>query len=113
MSKSKEVAPVAPKYEIISTMHGDFKTLKYTETYKRRKPWAPVNPKLVVSFIPGTVIEIMVKEGQHVKEGDKLILFKAMKMDSVITAESSGVIKKIHASVGDIVPKGSLILEFE
>ncbi|MCX4358268.1 MAG: acetyl-CoA carboxylase biotin carboxyl carrier protein subunit [Rikenellaceae bacterium] len=111
MAKSK--TEETPEYQVISTMHGDFKTTRVTETYRRRKPWEPADPKHVINFIPGTVVEIKVKVGDKVAEGDDLILFKAMKMDSMIKSDMDGVIKSVNVAVGDRLPKGTVMIEFE
>lgn len=97
----------------ISTIHGTFETERVTPTYLRRKKWAPKNLKHVLSFIPGTVSELYVKEGDTVAEGDKLMTFKAMKMESVIYAEFSGKVDAILVEIGKVVPKGEVMIAFE
>ena len=82
----------------------------------KQKDWhrgIKINPKHLLSFIPGTIVEVKVAPGDKVKEGDDLILFKAMKMDSMIQSETEGIVKTVHVVPGDKVPKGFLLLEFE
>lgn len=105
--KEKEV-----EYGVVSTRHGNFKTI-ITRKWQNRKPWEPVNPKEVRSFIPGTVIELKVKEGQKVKEGDLLMVYRAMKMDNNILAEQGGKIAKIFVKQGDNLPNRALMMEYE
>lgn len=100
------------KYDILSTMHGDFKTT-FNKKHLLRKGWTPVNPKELRSFIPGTVVEICVKEGEQVQESDMLMVYKAMKMNNNIRADKAGVIKKIYVSEGDNLPNRALMIEFE
>ncbi|MFI3265923.1 MAG: biotin/lipoyl-containing protein [Rikenellaceae bacterium] len=100
------------KYDIVSTRHGDFQTT-FNKKHLLRKKWQPVNPKELKSFIPGTVVEICVKEGQSVKESDILMIYKAMKMNNNIRADKDGVIKKIYVKEGDNLPNRALMLEFE
>lgn len=116
--KAKEVKE-APKvkvepvqYDTLTTKHGDYQTT-LTEAYKNRKPWAAPNPKEVYSFIPGTILELTVPVGGSVKKGEKLLMFKAMKMNNTFLSPADGTVKKIHVEVGEIVPKGRLLLEFE
>ncbi|MFI3267586.1 MAG: acetyl-CoA carboxylase biotin carboxyl carrier protein subunit [Rikenellaceae bacterium] len=97
----------------IYTENGGFETLAVTPTHLRRKKWQPKNPKLVLSIIPGTIVEISVKVGDEVAVGDQLMIFKAMKMDSVVCSEIDGKVKALHCSEGDIVSKGTTIIEFE
>jgi biotin carboxyl carrier protein len=78
-----------------------------------RKPYTPADPKKVVSFIPGTVLDILVKEGQEVKKGDDLMILDAMKMQNKLKSFGDGKIKKIVVKKGDKVSKGTLLLELE
>lgn len=79
--------------------------------FAKRKPYQPVNPNLVFSFIPGTVTEIMVREGETVEKGDALLVLDAMKMQNRLKSAVKGRIKKIYAKTGDRVAKGILLIE--
>ena len=81
--------------------------------FENRKKYSPLDPKLILSFIPGTVLDIMVKEGQDVEKGDDLMILDAMKMQNILKSAISGKVKKIHAKKGDKVSKGVLLLELE
>lgn len=102
--------PVA--YETLITKHGEYQTT-LTAAYKARKPWSAPDPKEVYSFIPGTILELTVPVGGTVKKGEKLLMFKAMKMNNTFLSPMDGTVKVIHVSVDEIVPKGRLLLEFE
>lgn len=108
--KTKSVEP--PKYDTLKTKHGDYKTT-IPDSYKNRKPWKRPDEREIFSFIPGTIISIDVEVGSVVKKGEKLLMFKAMKMDNTYLSPLDGVVKKIHVAIGDIVPKGNILLEFE
>ena len=54
-----------------------------------------------------------IKEGQHVKQGDVLMLIEAMKTFNEIKAPKSGVIKKIVALDNQPVEFGETLLIFE
>ena len=54
-----------------------------------------------------------VKEGQHVKQGDVLLLIEAMKTFNEIKAPKSGVIKKINALNSQPVEFGETLIIFE
>lgn len=89
-----------------------YKTL-FTKKHLNRKPWKPVDPSQVNTYIPGVVGKIFVNEGQFVEEGDKLIILEAMKMKNIITVPYSGIVKAIHVKEGQSIPKGSLIAEID
>ncbi len=86
---------------------------KFTKKYINRKSWAKPNPKMVSTVIPGTIVEIRVKEGDRVKRGDILFILEAMKMLNRIVAPIDGKIKSIFTIVGRSLAKGVVILEFE
>lgn len=64
------------------------------------------------SGMPGKIIQIKVKEGDSVQEGDPLLVMEAMKMENELRAPSEAKIKKIHVSGGDAVEKGTVLIEF-
>ncbi len=78
-----------------------------------RKPYSPINPKMVRSFMPGNIQEVFVKEGDAVEEGSRLCILEAMKMKNVIVAPFDGKVKKINVKVGDKVPKHFALVEME
>lgn len=45
--------------------------------------------------IPGNIINVLVKEGQQVKEGESLVVIEAMKMETNIVASCDGVVESI------------------
>lgn len=81
--------------------------------YANRKAWERPNPNMVVSFLPGTILEIMVKEGDTVKKGTSLLLFEAMKMHTLVNAPFDARVKSVAVAAGDKVPKGQLLIELE
>jgi biotin carboxyl carrier protein len=84
-----------------------------SKKFENRKKYQPLDPKKILSFIPGTVLDIMVEEGQSVDKGDNLMILDAMKMQNQLKSAISGKILKIHASKGDRVSKGTLLIELE
>ena len=61
--------------------------------------------------MPGTILEILVKQGQRVREGQALVVMEAMKMEHRIQAPLAGEITKLHYSVGDRVEMGAILVE--
>ena len=60
--------------------------------------------------LPGTIADILVKEGKSVHAGDKLLVLEAMKMENAILAPASGKIESINVSSGDSVLGQQLLL---
>jgi acetyl-CoA/propionyl-CoA carboxylase biotin carboxyl carrier protein len=51
--------------------------------------------------------------GDTVAKGDLVVVLEAMKMEQPLNAHKDGVIKSISANVGETVPAGTVLLEFE
>lgn len=69
--------------------------------------------KEIKAPMPGLVLEIAVTEGQEVKEGDKLLILVAMKMENSILIHTSATIKRIAVTAGQAVDKGQLLVELD
>ena len=65
----------------------------------------------VMSPMPATVVAINATPGQHVIEGDTIIVLEAMKMELPIKAPRSGVVKAVHCAKGDLVQPGVNLVE--
>ncbi|PPR47017.1 MAG: Biotin carboxyl carrier protein of acetyl-CoA carboxylase [Alphaproteobacteria bacterium MarineAlpha5_Bin9] len=72
------------------------------------------SPMVGVAYLsPDPEKPAYVKEGQHVKQGDTLLLIEAMKTFNEIKAPKSGVIKKIVCLNSQPVEFGETLLVFE
>ena len=69
--------------------------------------------KEIKAPMPGMVLEINVMEGQEVKEGERLLILSAMKMENSILIHADGKIKKINIVAGQAVDKGQVLMELE
>ena len=63
--------------------------------------------------MPGQVAKIFVSAGDKIIKGDRVLVIEAMKMETIISAEKSGKIKKLHVSSGDNVETKDLLIEIE
>jgi biotin carboxyl carrier protein len=86
---------------------------RISKQFAKRKPYQPADPKLILSFIPGTVLEIMTSEGAAVKKGDNLMILDAMKMQNKLKCPMDGKVKTISVKKGDKVSKGTLLIELD
>jgi len=70
-------------------------------------------PGHVTSSMPGTIVEIMVKVGDTIKDGDPVLVVEAMKMENEVPAPVSGTVKAINVSKGDSVNPDEALVEIE
>lgn len=63
--------------------------------------------------MPGSVIDVRVKIGDHVEKGQPLVVLSAMKMEMVVQSPRAGVIKTLSIQPGMKLEGDDLILTFE
>ena len=110
MSKNNEKKDI--KYEEFIIENSVYLT-EVPESFKNRELYAPLDPKKVLAAIPGTIVDIYIKEGQMVKEGDDLLILEAMKMRNKVKSPLDGEIKSIKIKTGELVRKNSLLIEIK
>lgn len=108
-------ASAAAKRQVTDRFVVEFRkyTTELNQKFLERKPWVPKDDSKVLSFIPGTITKIYVKEGDHVEEGAPLMILEAMKMKNTVYVERPGKILKINVTEGERVPKSKVIFEFD
>ena len=75
-----------------------------------RRPKAQV-PGHVTTSMPGTIVDVLVKVGDAVKEGDPLLITEAMKMETEIHAPIAGKVSAVHVAKGDTVNPDEALIE--
>lgn len=73
-------------------------------------PAAPVAGTKVVSPLPGSIIKVLVSEGQAVKKGDTLLTLESMKMENAVAAEQDGTVKQICVTAGQTVMQDDVLI---
>ena len=68
---------------------------------------APGEP--VTSPMPGTILNVLVKVGDTVKEGQSLMVLEAMKMENEMMAPKAGKVVQIAVTKGQSVSTGDLL----
>ena len=61
--------------------------------------------------MPGTVLQVMAKVGQRVREGQHLMTLEAMKMEHKVLAPKAGEITKVNYAEGERVDMGSTLVD--
>lgn len=87
---------------------------KALATEVRTQPKAdPENAKQIGSPMPGMISGVVVKKGESIAKGQKLLTIEAMKMETVLYSDREGVIKDLLIKPGDVVQSGDLIISLE
>jgi acetyl-CoA/propionyl-CoA carboxylase biotin carboxyl carrier protein len=61
----------------------------------------------------GTIVKVLVAEGDAVDPGQALLVLEAMKMENHINAERGGTVKEIRVEAGDTVGTGDVLVVIE
>ena len=69
--------------------------------------------KFLICPMPGLLVALHVGEGDKVEAGQPLASVEAMKMENILRAEKSGVVKTVNAAQGDSLAVDAVILEME
>ena len=69
--------------------------------------------KYLICPMPGLLVALHVGEGDSVEAGQPLATVEAMKMENILRAEKTGVVKSVNAAQGDSLAVDAVILELE
>lgn len=78
---------------------------------KARKKTDPNCAGTLVAPMPGMVVNVLVKEGQHVDNGEPLVVLESMKMQMQLRSPFSGSVSKIAVQNKAQVEKGALLVQ--
>jgi len=67
----------------------------------------------VTAPMGGKILDIKVKPGDSVNEGDEVIILEAMKMELPVVTNDSGTVKEIKCKIGDAVDAEAVLVEIE
>ena len=67
----------------------------------------------LTATMPGTVIRVLVGEGDEVQPRQPLVVLEAMKMETPVVSPYEAVVRSVHVSEGDHVAGGALLVELE
>ena len=67
----------------------------------------------VEAHITGTVWKVEVSVGDHVDEGDAVVILESMKMEMPVEAEDEGTVAEIRCEEGQAVSEGDVLVVLE
>lgn len=63
--------------------------------------------------LPGTIIQVLVKEGDAVAIGQKVLTMEAMKMENNVLSEKDGTVRTVLVKPGDTVLQNDVLVEID
>jgi acetyl-CoA/propionyl-CoA carboxylase biotin carboxyl carrier protein len=78
-----------------------------------KKSGAAASGDAVTSPMQGTIVKVVVEEGQELAEGDTVVVIEAMKMEQPLKAHKAGTVTGLQAEVGATVTNGAVICELK
>jgi 3-methylcrotonyl-CoA carboxylase alpha subunit len=98
--------------EVLISLRGESHTLHKPQppSIDETGPGADAAASLTAPM-PGTVVKVLVEEGQEVEEGQLLLVLEAMKMEQPVSAPHSGVVYSLPFDEGSLVPGGAVLAE--
>ena len=67
----------------------------------------------IIAPMGGKVIDVKVKSGDAVQEGDEVVILEAMKMELPVVADTSGTVKEVKCNKGDAVEAEAVLIVLE
>ena len=98
--------------EVLIYLRGGTHTLRKSQppSVDETRPGADAAASLTAPM-PGTVVKVLVEEGQEVEEGQLLLVLEAMKMEQPVSAPHAGVVRSLPFDEGSLVPGGAILAE--
>jgi biotin carboxyl carrier protein len=67
----------------------------------------------VLAIMPGSIMRVLVAEGDQVTEGDILLVLEAMKMENELKAPIDGMVQAIYVEAGQPVEMNAVLVEIQ
>ncbi len=67
----------------------------------------------LLSPMPGTIVDILVNEGDQVAELQEVMVLESMKMENAIPTKTAGTVKQIKVAKGDKVATKQVLMIIE
>lgn len=67
----------------------------------------------VKASMAGTVLQVLVSQGDSVEAGQDVVILESMKMEVPVQADVGGKVKEVKVEVGSFVGEGDVLIELE
>ncbi len=92
-------------------LDGALYTFQRPESRRSRSSQATDQSGDILAPMPGTVLEVLVAEGDMVEQNQTVIVMESMKMELLITAPRDGVVRRVSVQQGQQVERGMRLME--
>jgi acetyl-CoA/propionyl-CoA carboxylase biotin carboxyl carrier protein len=112
-----EPAPTVPA-ELLMELDGRRVPIRIFDHRRRSAPRAPARRgvhhgegvhSVISAPMQGTILRVLVEEGQEIQAGDVVCILEAMKMENAIPAPREGVVSELPVAAGQVVQPGQTI----
>ncbi len=69
--------------------------------------------KEIKANMTGTVIAVLVKNGESITEGQDVLSIESMKMEMAISSDFTGVVQEIKVQAEDFIQEGQVLITLE
>jgi biotin carboxyl carrier protein len=97
----------APASETVSSVKST------TQNVEKAVSRSAVTGNVITAPLPGDVVDILVKPGEHVTVGQAVCVVEAMKMKNTIRSPRDGLIASVEVAKGEAVQFGDVLISFE
>ena len=97
-------------YDVVVGPSGTVKSVASTKDAEIQQTASVTADETLNAPLAGNIFKVLVNQGDHVKEGDVVIVMEAMKMETEIRAVSDGEIVSVNVREGDSVTVGDVLL---
>ena len=113
-----EVDGARRRYAVVATpglvfVSGPDGSSTFTEVPRFPPPVAATVPGSLLAPMPGTVVRVAARPGDHVSAGAALVVVEAMKMEHAVRAPHDGVVAAVMVRDGDQVDGGAVLVVVE
>ncbi len=71
---------------------------------------ADTDKEEIMTPMPGSIVKVLVEEGQKVAEGDALIIVEAMKMETTLYSSMDGIVSEVNVKAGEQVSSDTVLV---
>ena len=104
------VQPVAPAVQRPAAAPAPAPAAPTAAPAPKAAPVAVSGAGTVAAPMPGTLLDIMVKEGDVVKSGQVCVILEAMKMENELPAPCDGTVKSVNVTKGASVNTADVLV---